>query len=93
MKVPQAHLDRDLSAPYSPSQQIEQVWRDIYSDQGVNTELQQLGETLADIAEGFSQWKFRHLMATRRTFGARPAYFGTEGIAWLTAHPGRDSVP
>ncbi|MNT42631.1 hypothetical protein D3C72_1790610 [compost metagenome] len=30
-------------------------------------------------------------MATRRTFGARPAYFGTEGIAWLL--PTMNEIP
>ena len=83
MNVPTGVLVRDLSAPYNPSKEVEQVWRQIYADPGANIELQQLGETLADIAEGFCNWKFRHLMATRRTFGARPAYFGTEGVAWL----------
>lgn len=91
MNVPKALLDRDLSAPYSPSKEVEQVWRDIYVDPDKNVELQQLGETLADIAEGFSEWKHRHLMATRRTFGARPAYFGTEGVAWLV--PTMDEIP
>jgi tryptophan 2,3-dioxygenase len=81
--LPRAVLERDASAPYVPHPAIEQAWRDVYADPGSNTDLQQLGETLADIAEAFSQWKFRHLMATRRTLGARPAYFGTEGIAWL----------
>ncbi|MDR6854833.1 tryptophan 2,3-dioxygenase family protein [Variovorax guangxiensis] len=91
MAVPSAVLERDLGAPYSPSKEIEQVWRDIYADPDANIELQQLGETLADIAEGFAHWKYRHLMATRRTFGARPAYFGTEGVAWLL--PTMDEIP
>ncbi len=56
-----------------------------------HVELQRLGETLADIAEGFSAWKHLHLMATRRTFGARPAYFGTEGVAWLL--PSMQEIP
>jgi tryptophan 2,3-dioxygenase len=30
-------------------------------------------------------------MATRRTFGMRPAYFGTEGVAWL--QPTLDEIP
>ncbi|MNN54672.1 Tryptophan 2,3-dioxygenase [compost metagenome] len=55
----------------------------MYADPHQHLELQHLGETLADVAEGFSAWKHLHLMATRRTFGARPAYFGTEGVAWL----------
>ena len=91
LNVPAEVFARDLRAPYKPSHEIEQAWRQIYADPGTNIELQQLGETLADIAEGFCNWKFRHLMATRRTFGARPAYFGTEGVAWLA--PTMDEIP
>jgi tryptophan 2,3-dioxygenase len=91
LNVPAEVLARDLSAPYNPSKEVEQVWRQIYADPNANLELQQLGETLADIAEGFCNWKFRHLMATRRTFGSRPAYFGTEGVAWLA--PTMDEIP
>ncbi|OUL99834.1 tryptophan 2,3-dioxygenase [Variovorax sp. JS1663] len=91
LDVPPSVLARDLRAPYSPSQAVEQVWRDIYVDPDARIELQQLGETLADIAEGFMQWKHRHLMATRRTFGTRPAYFGTEGVAWLK--PTMEEIP
>lgn len=91
LNVPPALLARDLSAPYTPSQEVEQVWRDIYADADSRIELQQLGETLADIAEGFCNWKYRHLMATRRTFGTRPAYFGSEGVAWLA--PTLEEIP
>lgn len=91
LDVPAEVLVRDLAAPYEPRKEIEEVWRQIYADPDANIELQQLGETLADIAEGFCNWKFRHLMATRRTFGARPAYFGTEGVAWLA--PTMDEIP
>jgi tryptophan 2,3-dioxygenase len=91
MAIPASALERDFSLPYTPSKEVEQVWRNIYADPGKNIELQQLGETLADIAEEFNNWKFRHLMATRRTFGARPAYFGTEGVAWLA--PTLEEIP
>lgn len=83
MQVPAAVLERDKSVSYPPDKAIEQVWRTIYASPDAHIQLQQLGEVLADIAEGFSDWKFRHLMATRRTFGARPAYFGTDAIDWL----------
>ncbi|WP_042877552.1 tryptophan 2,3-dioxygenase [Cupriavidus necator] len=89
--MPVAVLDRDFSVPYQPTKAVEKVWRDIYADQNDNLKLQQLGETLCDIAEGFSTWKSLHLMATRRSFGGRPAYFGTEGIAWLL--PTMDEIP
>ena len=91
MNVPRALLERDVSEPYAPSKEVEQVWRDIYAAPDKHSELQQLGEVLADIAQGFCNWKFRHLMATRRTFGARPAYFGTEGVAWLM--PTLEEIP
>jgi tryptophan 2,3-dioxygenase len=42
-----------------------------------------LGETMADIAEEFTTWKYRHLMATRRTIGNRSGYFGTPAVSWL----------
>lgn len=89
--VPGDALERDFAGPYLPSKAVEEVWRDIYAAPSRHLELQQLGETLADIVEGFSTWKHLHLMATRRTFGARPAYFGTEGIAWLK--PTMDEIP
>jgi tryptophan 2,3-dioxygenase len=38
---------------------------------------------MADIAEEFTTWKYRHLMATRRTIGNRSAYFGTPAVSWL----------
>ncbi|WP_447649200.1 tryptophan 2,3-dioxygenase [Pseudomonas abietaniphila] len=82
--VPLSHLNREWRSPYDPSMNVEQIWRDIYATSTSHADLQQLGEALTDIAEGFSNWKYRHLMATRRTFGARPAYFGIEGVAWLT---------
>ncbi len=89
--VPQQVLDRDPKLPWLPSQEVEQAWREVYADPARHGELQRLGETLADIAEGFMNWKFRHLMATRRTFGRRPAYFGTEGVAWLA--PTLEEIP
>jgi tryptophan 2,3-dioxygenase len=89
--VPKEVLDRDVALPYAPSKAVEQVWRDIYAAPDTHPDLQRLGETLADIAEGFMNWKFRHLMATRRTFGRRPAYFGTEGVAWLA--PTLEEIP
>jgi tryptophan 2,3-dioxygenase len=92
--VPADVLARDPAQPYVPSAQVEQAWRAIYAEpghHGPHAALQRLGETLADIAEGFMQWKFRHLMATRRTFGRRPAYFGTEGVAWLA--PTMEEIP
>ena len=89
--IPSEVIDRDPALPYVPHTSVEQAWRDVYADPRKHQELQRLGETLADIAEGFMNWKFKHLMATRRTFGRRPAYFGSEGVAWLA--PTLEEIP
>jgi tryptophan 2,3-dioxygenase len=89
--VPKEVLEHDPKSPYVPNKRVEQVWRDIYASPNQHQDLQRLGETLADIAEGFMNWKTKHLMATRRTFGKRPAYFGTEGVAWLA--PTLEEIP
>ncbi len=36
-----ALLERDLQSPYTPTQEVEQVWRDIYADAERSIELQQ----------------------------------------------------
>jgi tryptophan 2,3-dioxygenase len=89
--VPKSHLERDLTESYIASPEIDLVWREVYADPTKDKELKALGELLADIAEEFTTWKYRHLMSTRRTLGGRPAYHGVSGVAWLV--PTLDEIP
>jgi tryptophan 2,3-dioxygenase len=90
LAVPEHLLERDPGTPYIPSQDIEQLWRDIYEDPYPDAPLQQLGDTLAEIAEAFTEWNFRHLMATRRTVVRRPSLAATGGGSWA---PAMDALP
>jgi tryptophan 2,3-dioxygenase len=73
-------LRRDPSKTYAPDPEVEKVWAAAYE---TDPPVKMLGETMADIAEEFTTWKYRHLMATRRTIGNRSGYFGTPAVSWL----------
>ena len=88
LPVPKSQFERDFSKPYTPSPDVERAWKVAYDERPA---IKDLGETLADIAEEFTTWKYRHLMLTRRTLGSRNAYFGISGIARLT--PTLEEIP
>ena len=91
LPVPATHLRRDLTEPYTPHPDVEQAWLRVYADRDPGNELYRLGELLADIADEFTTWKYRHLMSVRRTVGDRPGFYGTSGTAWLA--PNLDELP
>jgi tryptophan 2,3-dioxygenase len=79
-KIPAEVLRRDPSKTYAPDPEVEKVWVAAYE---TDPPVKMLGEAMADIAEEFTTWKYRHLMATRRTIGNRSGYFGTPAVSWL----------
>jgi tryptophan 2,3-dioxygenase len=81
-------LRRDPSKTHAPDPKVEKVWAAAYE---TDPPVKMLGETMADIAEEFTTWKYRHLMATRRTIGNRSAYFGTPAVSWLL--PTLEEIP
>ena len=93
MPVPEHVLERDPRAPYVPSPAVEQVWRDIYEDPYPDATLQQLGETLVDIATALTDWKCRHLMTMRRTFVGRPVGFPADTVDALAHSMGELPFP
>lgn len=89
--VPADLLDRDLSAPYQPSPEVEAVWTAIYGAEP--GELVDLGEALTDVAEEFTRWRHDHLLATRRSMGAKTGTGGSAGVAWLEKRALRTVFP
>jgi tryptophan 2,3-dioxygenase len=87
-RIPAEVLRRDPSKTYVPDPEVEKVWATAYE---TDPPVKMLGETMADIAEEFTTWKYRHLMATRRTIGNRSAYFGTPAVSWLL--PTLEEIP
>ncbi|NOV19684.1 tryptophan 2,3-dioxygenase [Ensifer adhaerens] len=89
--VPPQYLTPNYAAAYVPSKDIEEIWADIYRKDDPADAWRTLAELLADIAVEFTNWKYLHLMATRRTFGSRPAYHGVDAIQWLL--PTMEEIP
>lgn len=89
--VPPQYLTPNYAAAYVPSKGIEEIWADIYRKDDPADAWRTLAELLADIAVEFTNWKYLHLMATRRTFGSRPAYHGVDAIQWLL--PTMEEIP
>ncbi|GLW10959.1 tryptophan 2,3-dioxygenase [Microtetraspora sp. NBRC 13810] len=87
--VPAAVLERDLTAAYRPGAEVEAAWRAVYE----RGELVELAETLVDVAGRFAEWKHRHLLAVRRSMGAKPGSGGSSGLAWLERSLAREVFP
>ncbi len=81
--VPAAVLDRDRGAEPSVDPDVEAAWVRVYARPHPDHDLYVLGEALVDIAEEFSDWRFKHLRAVARTMGAKPGSGGSSGMAWL----------
>jgi tryptophan 2,3-dioxygenase len=91
--VPRELLDRDFAATYVPHAELEAVWHSIYVRNDPADPWRAMAELLADIAVEYTNWKYLHLMATRRTFGKRPAYHGVDAIDWLVPTLGEFPFP
>jgi tryptophan 2,3-dioxygenase len=81
--IPAALLDRDLSEEHQPHPVVEAAWVEIYRDAGPDNHLRLLGEALTDVAEGFGDWRYRHLKAVQRSMGGKAGSGGSAGVAWL----------
>jgi len=91
LPIPSEVLERDVSLPYEPNAEVEAVWADVY--RGGSRDLLELGEALTDIAEEFARWRYDHLLATRRSMGAKTGTGGSAGVAWLEKRTQRSVFP
>ncbi|WP_329083452.1 MULTISPECIES: tryptophan 2,3-dioxygenase [unclassified Streptosporangium] len=86
--VPRSALDRDPAIEHEPDPEVEAVWVEVYGGP-----LAPLAEALTDLAEQFSEWRYRHLMAVRRSMGAKPGSGGSSGLSWLERSMRREIFP
>jgi tryptophan 2,3-dioxygenase len=91
--APQEVLDAGTDSTHEWDERIEDVWVEVYADNGHGTQLRELAESLTDIAEEFSDWRYRHLMAVRRSMGAKIGTGGSAGVAWLENSLQRQAFP
>jgi tryptophan 2,3-dioxygenase len=83
LPVPTTVLGRDRSVTHEADPAVTGIWADVYRDPRPGNELFVLGEALTDVAEVFTSWRQRHVLAVRRSMGAKPGSGGSAGLAWL----------
>ena len=88
--VPADVLDRDVSLPVEPSQEVQATLAHVYR---TDPELSSLCERLVDLDEGVQEWRYRHVKMVERTIGARPGTGGSSGAAYLRSTVGATAFP
>ncbi|TFY96958.1 tryptophan 2,3-dioxygenase [Ramlibacter rhizophilus] len=83
LPVPASHTERDWTAPYVESTQVEQAWLVVYRDPQAWWDLYQLGEELTDLEDAFRLWRFRHVTTVERVIGFKRGTGGTGGVSYL----------
>lgn len=81
--VPADALQRDWSATYVPHPGVEQAWLTVYANPDPDNDLYVLGENLIEIADLFSQYRWRHFTSVERILGFKPGTGGSAGVGWL----------
>jgi tryptophan 2,3-dioxygenase len=84
---------RDHAAEYEPRPEVEAVWVSIYAAPRASDLLFLLAERLTELAAAFDTWRYRHLLAVRRSLGAKPSSGGSSGLAWLERSLHREVFP
>ncbi|MGX9936185.1 tryptophan 2,3-dioxygenase [Advenella kashmirensis] len=83
ISVPQDHLERDWTQPYTASDGVMQAWLRVYREPEQHWDLYQLGEKLTDIEDAFRLWRFRHVTTVERIIGFKRGTGGTSGVNYL----------
>jgi len=83
LPVPASHVQRDWTAPYPASDEVEAAWLVVYRKPEANWDLYQLGEELTDLEDAFRLWRFRHVTTVERVIGFKRGTGGTSGVGYL----------
>jgi len=83
LPIPTRALARDWSETYQADAEVEQAWLAVYADPSPDNDLYLLGEALIEIADLFSQYRWRHFTSVERILGFKPGTGGSAGVGWL----------
>ena len=78
--VPHVALERDVTRPIEPSEQLQDILLTVYEHDGGAA---QVTERLVDLDEGLQEWRYRHVKMVERTIGGKPGTGGSMGAAYL----------
>ena len=81
--VPTELLDRDWSLPYRHSEELVDVFAEVYAAPHDHWGVYETCEELVDIEDNFQQWRFRHLQVVQRTIGQKTGTGGSTGVDFL----------
>ena len=76
-------LKRDWSKAYQVNSSVEKAWLKIYKNPSPENDLYLFGEILIELADMFSQYRFKHLTTVERILGSKPGTGGSSGVGWL----------
>lgn len=82
-EIPPHCLQRDWRQPYQPSEAIETIWLQIYSDVDRHWALYDLGEKVTAIEYYFQEWRFKHMKTVSRVIGHKTGTGGSSGVNYL----------
>jgi tryptophan 2,3-dioxygenase len=83
LPIPADRLQRDFSAPYAASPEVEAAWLMVYRDIDRWWDLHELGEKLVDVEYRLQQWRFAHLKTVERVIGFKMGTGGSAGAPYL----------
>ncbi|WP_033069120.1 tryptophan 2,3-dioxygenase [Thalassospira australica] len=83
IKVPKDVLERDVSAPYTPNEDVIAAWQVVYTDPAKHWSLYELAEKLVDFEDYFRRWRFNHVTTVERVIGFKRGTGGTGGVSYL----------
>ena len=88
--VPGSQLQRDVTAPVEPSQEVQRVLIDVYR---ADPAARELCERLVDLDEGVQEWRYRHVKMVERTIGMKRGTGGSSGAEYLRTTLSRPAFP
>jgi tryptophan 2,3-dioxygenase len=81
--IPESHLSRDFTEPYTASKQVAGAWLGVYHNADKDWDLYELAERLVDLDHKFQLWRFQHMKTVERIIGYKPGTGGTSGVSYL----------
>ena len=80
LSVPPSVLERDVTAPVTGDEAMQDVMLTVYRR---HPDLRALAELLVDLDEGVQEWRYRHVKMVERTIGFKPGTGGSSGAEYL----------